>query len=252
MVDRRFRLNAIVILFICRVDVDAFEIERFHIDNFRGHFIAQTFTRGVHQHAVVLVDSPGEHSSEPQLRGVLALSFNRTRRVQRHEQFAFRVVEVIRIGHLVGIDVETVAAFLVFQVQVVINNVIPFGGTGFEGTGGSTGTRVIGAFQRRQRFQLNAAAIAGITGIANVNAICREAFGQQMVDDGIDRPAAFFQRVQVSVMRQGFRPRRTEEVIGHHVDAVQTGLQQRFHVGVIEGLHYRGAGNGDFDVAQTG
>ena len=53
-------------------------------------------------------------------------------------------------------------------------------------------------------------------------------------------------------MRQGFRPRRTEEVIGHHVDAVQTGLQQRFHVGVIEGLHYRGAGNGDFDVAQTG
>ena len=73
-----------------------------------------------------------------------------------------------------------------------------------------------------------------------------------MVDDGIDRPAAFFQRVQVGVMGQGFRPRRTEEVIGHHVDAVQTGLQQRFHVGVIEGLHYRGAGNGDFDVAQTG
>ena len=73
-----------------------------------------------------------------------------------------------------------------------------------------------------------------------------------MLHDSVDTPTALFQRIQVGVMGNAFRPRGTEEVIGHQVDAIQTCFNQRFHVGVIKGLHDRGAGDGDFHIAQAG
>ena len=73
-----------------------------------------------------------------------------------------------------------------------------------------------------------------------------------MFNDGVNRPAALLNSFQIGVVGDAFRPRGAEEVIGHDVDAVQTGIHQRFDVGIIKGLHHGGAGDRDFDIAQAG
>ncbi|GAR62676.1 hypothetical protein NGUA15_04490 [Salmonella enterica] len=71
-----------IALFFTIFYIDTFEVERFHINNFRFDFITQTFTHGVNQHAVVLIDSPGKHAAQAQFRCIFAFCFDSTRRIQ--------------------------------------------------------------------------------------------------------------------------------------------------------------------------
>ncbi|GAR60046.1 hypothetical protein NGUA15_01820 [Salmonella enterica] len=72
-----------------------------------------------------------------------------------------------------------------------------------------------------------------------------------MINDGFDSPAALFQRFAVGMVAQRFRPRRTEEIIGHQVDAIQAGSQQIFYFSVIKNRGHRGSSDRDLHIAQT-
>ncbi|CNU35107.1 Uncharacterised protein [Salmonella enterica subsp. enterica serovar Bovismorbificans] len=72
-----------------------------------------------------------------------------------------------------------------------------------------------------------------------------------MINDSFDSPAALFQRFAVGVVAQRFRPRRTEEVIGHQVDAIQAGSHQIFYFRIVKNSSDSRSGNRDLHIAQT-